>query len=109
MIPPDRLTEEAHTRLKSMLPTLDAGSILAIIQAVMSLLSSCGGLGGASAKQQARNPGVFARLRMRLALQRQGFRPRSREMDDAERAAWKLAQDATQEELEAFMDLSTEG
>lgn len=106
---PEQLTEEANVRLKAILPAFDLGGIFAIIQAVMSLLSSCGGIGGAAVKRQADNPGALARIRMRQALQREGFRARSRELDDAERAAWKLAQDATQEELEAFLDVSNEG
>ena len=104
----DELAEMAHSRLKAIHPSFDLGTILAIVQAVMSLLSSCGGIGAAQIKKQAQNPGFLARLRMQRALQRHGFRLRSREMDDAETAAWKLAQEATPEEMEAFLDLSNQ-
>lgn len=106
---PDELTEEMTVRLKVLAPAFSLEDAFSIIQALMSFLSGCGGLGAAEAKEQADSPRPFARLRMRQALQREGFRPRSRELADAETAAWKLAREATVEKLEAFLDLSNEG
>jgi hypothetical protein len=105
----EQAASEANLRLSARLPGFDPSSIVAIIQALVSAITTCRKPAAGDIQRLCREGSILTRLRLRRALRAEGFRPLSPELDQAMNAALEVGRDAQEKELAVFISHCCDG